>query len=202
MMSFGGKVRTAVLGATLMLGASATANAQPGQVVWNFQGNCIDCAAAAGLPSYQVTAALTLQDYTQGTQLADANFVSFSYSGSNLMKAYVVDYVGGPSSPPYYHAPGLEDFISGTLQNGGFQSFSLSFGDALEFTMDSNGNWFTCGTNGTDYYDVPCSWAVNNDFGVGSFRIATTNVVPEPGTWALMAVGLAGLGLAARRRVR
>jgi len=29
---------------------------------------------------------------------------------------------------------------------------------------------------------------------------APTNVVPEPSTWALMIAGLAGLGIAARRR--
>jgi PEP-CTERM motif len=38
------------------------------------------------------------------------------------------------------------------------------------------------------------------DISLGSGDISLTGTIPEPGTWALMALGLAGVGLAARRK--
>lgn len=187
------------LAAVAAAAISVSAPAQAQAVTYTFEGNCVDCAATAGTPTFPVNAALTLVAYTEGTPLVPNHFVSFFYGGSNLLDPYMVldDYGGGP-------LPGLPAGtrihtmyeISGSLVTGGAQMLSLRFGDGLEFDL-ANGQFFTCGGQGGQYYAVPCSWMQNNDFGTGSFVEAP---IPEPGTWALMALGLAGLGAAARRR--
>jgi hypothetical protein len=48
---------------------------------------------------------------------------------------------------------------------------------------------------GTSYFNVHSS-----TFGGGEIRSFMVSTVPEPGTWALMALGLAAVGVAARRR--
>lgn len=192
-------MRGALAGATVMAALCVAAPAQAS--TWTFTGNCEDCAAAAGTSSYAVTGELTLVDYVEGTDLTDANFVSFMYGGSNLLQPYVVTTGDFPEDlpPPYYHS-----FFSmtGNLTDGGSQSLVLNFGDGLEFTLDTAGNWFTCGTNGTFYYDVPCSWQNNADFGNRGSLTTTNNPVPAPAAAALFSVGVGAFGLVRRRRVR
>jgi len=176
--------------------ATATGVAVP--VVYNFLGDCADCAAAAGTGSYPVTAHLTLADYVPGTTLDNSNFVRFSYDGSNLLDPYVVTPSGGFSdAPPWRH--GFYQ-IEGNLVIGGPQTLNLQFGDGLEFTLDApggSGDWFTCGVANGKYYGVPCSWQINHDNGtVGAF--VGSAPVPEPAGYVLMGLGL--LGLAALRR--
>src|SRR5665647_2609265 len=72
---------------------SLTAQATPvGYTTLLFSGNCIDCAAAAGTPSYAVTGTLVLQgeDFHDGQKINQSYFDSFSYSGSNLFGAYEI----------------------------------------------------------------------------------------------------------------
>ena len=59
---------------------------------FDFSGNCEDCAIAAQLPTYAVTGTLVMQNYTPGNVFNDQsnNFVSFTYSGSNLYPAYTI----------------------------------------------------------------------------------------------------------------
>lgn len=192
-------MRSAIAGATVMAALSVAAPAQAS--TWTFTGNCEDCAAAAETSSYLVTGELTLVDYVEGTDLTDANFVSFMYGGSNLLEPYFVttEFPDPLVEPPNYH---FFASISGNLTNGGSQSLVLTFGDGLEFTMDTNGNWFTCGQNGDVYYSVPCSWQVNNDFGNGGLLTTTNNPVPAPAAAALFSVGVGAFGLVRRRRVR
>ncbi|MCC6245812.1 MAG: PEP-CTERM sorting domain-containing protein [Gemmatimonadaceae bacterium] len=178
----------AILGATMLVaGNPRTADAQV-LSVWNFTGNCIDCATAAGQPTYPVTATLTLQDYLGGA-LADENFVSFAYNGSNLFSAFTAG-SGGTF--------GWNFGKSGNL-TAATQTLYLSFGDILEFTMDGN-DWALCDYRTTRPTQSACDALSSADFGTGSFAPATTSTVPEPGTYALMAAGLGALAIVRRRR--
>jgi hypothetical protein len=190
----GGRRQGAIIGAyaIALLGAGHAMATTEVPTPYYFVGNCEDCAIAAGTPTYQVTGVLELVGYVEGTALADENFVSFSYAGSNLLEPYVVfsEYQGG-SEPPWEH--GFYT-LAGNLTVGGAQTLDLQFGDGLEFKLEA-GSFFTCGINDGAYYGVPCSWQNNQDFGTGAFLSAP---VPEPGTYALMGLGLAAL--AWRRR--
>ena len=203
MMRFATAVRGAIAAAVVMGGLSVAVPADA-SVVWSFTGNCEDCAAAAGTQMYEVTAELELTDYVEGTALSDENFVSFSYSGSNLMLPYTVVPELFPvrlSSPTIGVAHQFYS-MSGNISNGGSQSLELMFGDGLEFTLGTEGNWFTCGTNGNGYYEVPCSWMNNNDYGGQGQLSRVVDPVPAPAAVALLGIGLGGFGFARRRRVR
>ena len=83
------KLLVPALAASLMglvsVQAQAVAVAPPPLSTFNFTGNCVDCAQFQESPSYAVTARLILKNYFQGTPIFAANFVSFSYGGSNLL---------------------------------------------------------------------------------------------------------------------
>jgi hypothetical protein len=171
----------------------------PNETSFFFFGNCEDCAAAAGVASFPVTAELVLFRYEEGTPINDEQFVLFSYSGSNLLDPYVVfRSVPGepPPPPPVFHGLGS---ISGSITVGGLQELELRFGDGLLFQL-SGGNWFTCGVKDDLYYAVPCIQPTSQDFGTGSFT--NTPVIPVPPAIVLLASGLAGLGAITRRTHR
>ena len=74
----------------LSLPAQAIVVAPPPLSTLFFSGNCEDCAAALQRPNFAVTARLVLQNYFQGSAITLANFVSFSYDGSNLLQPYSI----------------------------------------------------------------------------------------------------------------
>ena len=144
--------------------------------------------------------------YVEGTDLTNDNFVSFEYDGSNLMLPYLVladmfPVRVGASASPSVPTHGFYS-MTGNLTNGGDQWLALGFGDGLEFTLGIEGNWFTCGTNGNGYYEVPCSWMNNNDYGSQGSLSRVVNPVPAPPVAALLGVGMGVFGIVRRRRTR
>jgi hypothetical protein len=132
---------------------------------YSFSGTCTDCLG-------DVRATLVLEDYTQGNSITTANFVSFSYSGSNL-------------DPSFTISPADLTSISGVIPSDlpSPARVNISFlTDLSNFVTVSDGTW---------YVDV-------SDYGTNG----TWNAVPEPSTWAMMLLGLAGLGFAGYRASR
>lgn len=159
-----------------------------------FRGNCEDCAVAAGAAAFPVTGVLELVgDPVQNGDVGPEDFLVWSYNGSNLLDPYIaVANPQGTDSPPWQHAIYS---VAGTIVGGQIDTLDLRFGDGLEFLLAADGTWSSCGINDNGYYGVPCSWQTAADYGtVTSFRPP----IPEPGTYALMVLGL--LGLLARRR--
>ena len=204
MSTAGQRIRTGIAAAFLMMAAASAAEAQ--QSIWRFTGNCIDCADALELSSYKATATLTLQDYLSG-ELNDNHFVSFVYDGSNLIDEYLVDaqnfggMAGNLTASPqsFAIAFGARGFFVLGFGGGGNGELLIS-----EPTINA-GQWATCPDS-----DVPvessfsCSELVPDDFGNnGAFVMdKPTTTVPEPGTYALMAMGLGALTIVTRRRQR
>ena len=180
-MRSGLKARTAIMIGMMLLGISSSAKAGVvllnGSGAWRFFGNCQDCAIG-GRP---VTATLTLQNYIQGTALANANFVSFVYDGSNLLLPYSV-----PSAGLAFVS------LTGNLTDGGSESVFLRFGFGGFFDMIPDRRWATCG--------VGC-FNDNDNGNAGNFVLGA-QTVPEPASYALMALGLAGVAVVSRRRQR
>lgn len=92
-------------------------------------------------------------------------------------------------------------FIVNIAGNSG--SYDDSFVDWQQFT--GNASAPTIGTSGDMWYGSPGSYVVDNSFAVATGAKTNTlavqvNAVPEPGTWAMMIIGFAGLGFMAYRR--
>ena len=159
----------------ISLPAQASFAAPPPLSTLFFRGNCEDCAIALERRDYSVTAKLVLQNYFQGNPITAANFVSFSYDGSNLLDPYSILSSSSPT-------------VSGHIS---FASPSTNVfhvtGVNHYFDLSSTGSWNT-------------GRHINQDMGnSGAFG---PNAVPEPATMLLMGAALAAAGLARRRRQR
>ena len=78
-----------------------------------------------------------------------------------------------------------------------FGPFITTGTNAVNAVGDAQAFWLIGGD------DANVGGAVNDiaeDFALGVLGRSSVSAVPEPGTWALLATGLAGLGLAAHRR--
>lgn len=169
--------------------AAASAQAEPLFSTFAFSGNCVDCAAAAGVDRYDVHATLVLQDVGPGGSAGAQQFHAFRYDGSNLLAPFSVTLAGGggdlvfdPSDPDHgFHA----DFGAGLP---GFADVDLAVvaGDAFAFfNTAADGSWTAFRTDAV----------VGDDFGIAG----TWSVVPLPPTLALLAMPLLALGQRSRR---
>ena len=155
-----------------VLSALAIVPASAGTIT--FTGTCTDCSGT-------VTATLVLTD--SGAVLSTADFVSFTYGGSNLLSSYTIldtdpgVTISGSIVGPF---PSTETV---SISNAGFFFTSTAGGEA-------DGHWNTGTQN------------ILQDFGTNGVYNAATSATPEPGTWAMLASALGGLTFFRRRIAR
>jgi PEP-CTERM motif len=176
---------------------------------FNFSGNCEDCAIAAELPTYAVTGTLVMQNYAPGNAFNNQtnNFVSFTYSGSNLYPAYTIY----PLPPNYFS---LNNYAFGVIAASGLGASDFHVADSNSFfnlssEPQTSGRW---DTGRPTLAICACFFRVvlppvyvfeltHADMGgSGSFSPSALNSVPEPATLLLMGAALAAAGVARRRR--
>ena len=169
------KLLVPALAASLMglfsLQAQAVAVAPPASSTFYFSGHCLDCVGV-------VTARLVLKNYFQGTPINPAEFVSFTYDGSNLLPAYSIL----ASATPFLNVSGN---IPGALPS------------AADFHVRSSLHFFDLSTSGIWNTGSPSPGDNGNN---GSFSPNAPSSVPEPATMLLMGAALAAAGVARRLR--
>lgn len=174
---------------TMSTSAIVQATAVGMDAMFDFSGLCVDCAEEAGVDEYPVTGRLTLTDFVPDVALDIDNFVSFYYTGTNLIPEVTItkDQVFG-----------LQGILAadGTITSDYF----AFYGDFLNNGECSNAP-ASCG-----FYVYPDAvfqldryWVFSDDdFGSdGQFtRVA------EPMTLVLIGLGLAGIGCQRSKQIK
>jgi hypothetical protein len=189
------KFRNALVGLAIACSAAFGGNAIAQTInVYTWDGLCSDCSPLGDTPA---TATLTLQDYTAGTALTDANFISFTYTSAIFPTG--LSFVADANAT-----------ISGILPADGDGALSLAgltdLGSGLglySFTTLGTGAW-TLALNGTSFDE-------HREQGEHSSRFrhhedehcdhrCSPSPIPEPESYAMMLAGLGLMGFIARRR--
>jgi hypothetical protein len=163
--------RLALAASAAFVSLAALPAAQAATTSYVFSANCVDCAQAAGTSSYGVSGTLVLDNYTLGSAITFANFVSFTYNGSNLISPFSAKNVPTAVSddPNFDEGAYVDDGNASTLDYGVFESFDdlsgqidtngaaaelhFTFWDGYRFDSDAAGDWSICarGADGTMY---------------------------------------------------
>jgi PEP-CTERM motif len=165
---------------------------------YDFFGLCPDCGLSPGIPGgglHEGLVELDLANYTPGDPLNASNVVRLYYRADVLNIEAFGPANSNPRYPDYFYS------VSGSLQYGGPQygtpfnaNFEIQFNfpgyGLMSFETSSTGAW--CGS----FASSPCG-----SYGLGTSS-SWTLVVPEPSTWAMIAVGFAGLGFVGWRSQR
>jgi hypothetical protein len=149
-------------------------------VVFDFNGTC----DSRGCPTTTSTATgvLTLTDaYVFGTDMTSADFVSFSYSSSDL----TLDITSGDSL-----------FLAGGLNSDGSLNATggLAVQGGTEVFNVASGQFFAV--------NLPLGGPLDSGFTFAFTNVTPAPAAPEPSTWAMMLIGFAGLGYAGCRASR
>jgi PEP-CTERM motif len=169
-------LRAAVAGAAAALLMAAPARAD---IVFDFSGTCFfTCTGTA-------TGVLTLEDsYVFEDVLTNADFISFTYSSSS--RSYELT-----SAASIVNA-GTTGGISAVGSLVGKEMIIEGSAGAVPFF-----DWTTI-----DFFSGGVGPALEDAIESFKFTRLTGAAAPEPSTWAMMLLGLAGLGYAGYRKAR
>jgi hypothetical protein len=165
-------------GPAIALGLALTlfgAPAAPANLVFDWSGNCVIGCPAGNV----VTAELDLdQNYVFGTPITDDNFVDLTFKSSTLNQIITT----------------LDNPADGINSDGSLVTGSINFQDGSKVFA-----FQTASAGGLNWFATSDSQLLR---GLGASKFTPVGVLstPEPSTWAMMLLGFAGLGLAAKRR--